>query len=260
MKKTDLILTIVGLLLIPTAYSQTQTAAIIPDYWLSVLIVLVVLSGLIVVYYKRNIIFKKFPKLNIEEKIRQQISALKANIAKVKEKKYQSKLKSIKERKEALLKIYEEEKEKTEEIKKQKLITSKKERKQKKAKLEEKPAEKIDKVDFLKSIKSIFARKAAEPKVSKESNMDEFSKIKQQFKKFPKDTSSRFKLEIAIARKIVEQNENFCISDVMKKMDKMYQMTGKERIDVYDDIKSLVNGEMCQKVSEKNKVPYYRFV
>jgi len=40
----------------------------------------------------------------------------------------------------------------------------------------------------------------------------------------------------------------------------LYQMSGKERIDVYDDIKSLVNGELCQKVSEKNKVPYYRFV
>lgn len=251
---------IVSLLILPIAYPQEQITENLADYWLSALIALAVLAALIIIYYKRKIIFKKFPKLNIAEKIKQQISALKANIAKVKENKYQNKLKSIKERKEALLKIYEEEKKKTEEIEKQKLIASKKERKEKKATLEEKPAEKREKTDFLKSIKGIFAKKATEQKVSKESKGDEFLKIKQQFKKLPTDTSLRFKLEIAVARKIVEINGSFCISDVMKKMDALYQMSNKERIDVYDDIKSLVNGELCQKVSEKNKVTYYCFV
>jgi len=248
----------VSLMILPIVYSQEQF--ILSDYWSSALIVLIILAVLIIIYYKRKIIFKRFPKLNIVEKIKQLISVLKANIAKIKENKYQNKLKRIKERKEAWLKIYEEEKEKTEEIEKQKLIASKKERKEKKVKLEEKPAEKREKTDFLKSIKGIFAKKSIEQKVSKESKGDEFSKIKQQFKKLPTDTSSRFKLEIAVARKIVEMEGSFCVSDVMKKMDILYQMSGKERIDVYDDIKSLVNGELCQKVSEKNKVPYYRFV
>lgn len=255
--------TVASLMVLPIVYSQEQfEQSILSVYWLSALIVLFVLAALIIAYYKRKIIFKKFPKLKIGEKINQRIFALKANIGKINETKYQSKLKGIKERKEAWLKIYEEEKKKTEEIEKQKLIASRKEKKERKRKLEEKPAEKREKIDFLSGIKSIFAKKATEQKISKESKLeeDEFSKIRQQFKKLPSDTSSRFKLEIAIARKIVEQNGSFCISDVMKKMDMLYQMSGKERIDVYDDIKSLVNGELCQKVSEKNKVIYYRFV
>ena len=253
--------TVASLMVLPIVYSQEQfEQSILSVYWLSTLIVLFALAALIIAYYKRKILFKKFPKLKIGEKINQQISALKANIGKINEKKYQGKLKGIKERKEAWLKIYEEEKKKTEEIEKQKLIASRKEKKERKRKLEEKPAEKREKIDFLSGIKSMFAKKATEQKISKESKGDEFSKIKQQFKKLPSDTSSRFKLEIAIARKIVEHNGSFCISDVMKKMDMLYQMSGKERIDVYDDIKSLVNGELCQKVSEKNKVIYYRFV
>ncbi|MDP3765828.1 MAG: hypothetical protein Q8R04_04915 [Nanoarchaeota archaeon] len=246
---------IASLLILPIAYSQEQITENLADYWLTALIAAIIFAGLVVVYAKRNVIFKKLPKMKALEKINEVISALKANIVKIKEKKYQNRLRNVKERKEAWLKIFEEEKKKTEEIEKHKLIASRKERK-----LEEKPAEKREKVDFLKSIKSIFAKKVAEQKVSKESKGDEFSKIKQQFKKLPSDSSSRFKLEIAIARKIVEMNGSFCISDVMKKMDTLYQMSGKERIDVYDDIKSLVNGELCQKVSEKNKVLYYRFV
>ena len=248
---------IASLLILPIAYSQEQITENLADYWLSALIAAVIFAGLVIVYAKRNVIFKKLPKMKALDKISEKISSFKESIAKIKEKKYQNRLRNVKERKEAWLKIFEEEKKKTEELEKKKLIASRKERKRK---LEEKPAEKKEKVDFLRNIKSIFAKKAAEQKVSKESKGDEFSKIKQQFKKLPTDTSTRFKLEIAIARKIVEQNESFCISDVMKKMDTMYQMSGKERIDVYDDIKSLVNGELCQKVSEKNKVPYYRFV
>lgn len=252
--------TVASLMVLPIVYSQEQfEQSILSVYWLSALIVLTVSAILIIAYYKRKIIFKKFPKFKIAEKINQQISALKVNIGKINEKKYQNRLKSIKERKDALLKIYEEEKKKTEDIEKQKLIASRKERKRK---LEEKLAGKREKIDFLSGIKSMFAKKATEQKISKESKLkeDEFSKIRQQFRKLPSDTSLRFKLEIAIARKIVEHNGSFCISDVMKKMDMLYQMSGKERIDVYDDIKSLVNGELCQKFSEKNKVAYYRFV
>lgn len=96
----------------------------------------------------------------------------------------------------------------------------------------------------------------------KQKEGDQFSSIKQKFRKLPKDSRNRIKLEVAIARAIESKSGSFSVTDVMKKIDEMYkdQMERKDRIEIYDDLKSLVSGDLCQKAQFKNNTQYYRFV
>ena len=123
----------------------------------------------------------------------------------------------------------------------------------------------VKKPNLLKNLGAIFSKsEKPEPEAQKEAidNKAAFEKVKQQFKRLPKETKERYKLEVAIARQLEFLNDQFCVADVMKKIDILYgdQLSSKDRVDIYDDIKNLVNGEYCQKVGEKNKVPYYKFV
>ncbi|MEK6868834.1 MAG: hypothetical protein AABX74_01280, partial [Nanoarchaeota archaeon] len=98
---------------------------------------------------------------------------------------------------------------------------------------------------------------------AKKKKVADYNQIKSQYKKLPKETSERVKLEVAVARKILEEKDKFSVSDVLKKIDELYvgQLTRQDRIDLYEDIKRWTShGELCQKVSEENKVKYFRFV